>query len=271
MIKRIFILIISSGIFLLDQVLHAIFLIFKIRPQPKCIVIYYHTVSKKDLSNFYRQMSCLIRHTKPVASLNQNIQPNVIQYSLLTFDDAFNSVLKNAIPILNNLAIPFIIFAPTKYLGKRPLWVKYIDNSIVKKELVLTSSEIYRLSLNNNLITFGSHTVSHPRLSECSDFKLSSELINSKQNIEDITGRPCSYLSFPYGDHNQKVIDAAKMANYQNCFSIIPSLYFYPVNNFVVGRTEILTTDWIIEFFLKIKGSYRWLPYAYKIKEFLKR
>lgn len=59
-----------------------------------------------------------------------------------------------------------------------------------------------------------SHTMSHPQLSRLSDAQLANELVRSKQSLEAQYGVPIRYLAYPYGDYDQRVIDAANFSGY---------------------------------------------------------
>jgi peptidoglycan/xylan/chitin deacetylase (PgdA/CDA1 family) len=60
----------------------------------------------------------------------------------------------------------------------------------------------------------GSHTVSHANLTLLSDDDLAAELSRSKNILEDVVGKLVSSLSFPFGQWNRRVWDAALDAGY---------------------------------------------------------
>ena len=65
---------------------------------------------------------------------------------------------------------------------------------------------------NNPLHTIGSHTVTHPDLTKLSVTNIDSELINSKNYLENITNKPIEYFAYPYGNYNKIVIENVKKA-----------------------------------------------------------
>lgn len=80
------------------------------------------------------------------------------------------------------------------------------------EDLTLTWDDVIQLAASP-LCTIGSHTVTHPRLSDLSDEELQYELTESKRQIEGQLGKDVKYISYPYGwktDVNKKV---TKMAN----------------------------------------------------------
>ena len=63
-------------------------------------------------------------------------------------------------------------------------------------------------------IEVGSHTITHPRLTQLSPAELERELVESRERIEDELGRPCRFLAYPYGDEAEHVRAAAEAAGY---------------------------------------------------------
>jgi len=62
----------------------------------------------------------------------------------------------------------------------------------------------------------GSHTRSHPRLPTLDDAALENELQSSRQDIERHLAGPCPSLAYPYGDHDARVVAAARRAGYES-------------------------------------------------------
>jgi peptidoglycan/xylan/chitin deacetylase (PgdA/CDA1 family) len=135
----------------------------------------------------------------------------------VSFDDAYRSVSTRAAPILASLDIPGTVFAPTSYMGtERPMSWPGIDRWLSTPhadELVPMSWEELR-SLADSGWEIGSHTVTHPRLTSLDDDRLDAELRDSRQECAERIGRPCTSLAYPYGDHDDRVVDSAGRAGY---------------------------------------------------------
>jgi peptidoglycan/xylan/chitin deacetylase (PgdA/CDA1 family) len=63
-------------------------------------------------------------------------------------------------------------------------------------------------------IEFGSHTLSHARLTEVGPERLAAELEGSRRAIEERTGRPVVSVCYPYGAVGPSVKEAAERAGY---------------------------------------------------------
>jgi peptidoglycan/xylan/chitin deacetylase (PgdA/CDA1 family) len=59
-----------------------------------------------------------------------------------------------------------------------------------------------------------SHTVTHPRLTEVPPSQLVDELARSRVAIEEATGHRVEVLAYPYGAHDERVVEATRRAGY---------------------------------------------------------
>lgn len=135
----------------------------------------------------------------------------------VTFDDAFRSVLTLAAPILARLGLVGTLFVPTDFPGREaPLLWPGIDEwagGPYESELsALSWQEIEQLAGMGWEI--GSHTCSHPHLTELPDEALDAELQDSRLECERRLGGSCESLAYPYGDFDQRVAVAAERAGY---------------------------------------------------------
>lgn len=263
-IKRIIILTISLFLFYIEYIGQIVCCFLKINTASRCVIIYYHNIKNEEKKRFAQQVKNILKNCKVIGiSTYQKIEKINNNYVIITFDDAFKNLVKNAIPELNKLNLPFTIFIPSGYLGSKAKWVQNYDIGNIYD--VMSESDICSLSNNKN-ITFGSHTVTHPKLTQLTNEDISFELKQSKIELERLTNRTIDIISFPYGEHNQKVVQMAKENGYSNVYSITPKLRSISKNEYNVGRVEVNADDWNIEYKLKIIGCYRWVAIAINIK-----
>jgi peptidoglycan/xylan/chitin deacetylase (PgdA/CDA1 family) len=137
--------------------------------------------------------------------------------AVITFDDAYRSVIELALPVLSRVGFCATVFAPTAFIGSNePMAWPGIDpwlDTEHRDELVPMSWEELD-SLAREGWEIGSHTSSHPHLPLLDQSVLDRELSESRREIEDRLGRPCHSLAYPYGDHDRRVLDAAGRAGY---------------------------------------------------------
>lgn len=60
----------------------------------------------------------------------------------------------------------------------------------------------------------GAHSHTHRRLTECDDATLSAELTQSKASLEALLAAPVTSLAYPYGAHDDRVVEATRAAGY---------------------------------------------------------
>jgi peptidoglycan/xylan/chitin deacetylase (PgdA/CDA1 family) len=136
----------------------------------------------------------------------------------VTFDDGFRSVATLAFPILRHHGIPATVFVPTDHVGTgEPMAWPGIDQWLggphEPELLPMTWTELALLAEAGWEV--GSHTRSHPHLTRLDDAGLQDELQRSRETCERQLSRPCVTLAYPYGDHDVRVVAAARAAGYE--------------------------------------------------------
>ena len=227
------------------------------------VVLYYHAVTRKQRRRFANQMENLIKFARPVPAYFKEPIPKGIHHVAVTFDDGFVSVIENAIPELVARQIPCTIFVPTGSLGKHPTWANDQGHPFYR-ENVISANQLK--SLDCELISIGSHCVTHLNLLLLVEQEIRKELIESREMLELILRQDIKLLSFPHGAYNQRILDLARQAGYLRVFTISPDICFSSSEKYVIGRVNVDPDDWYMEFRLKSLGSYRWLPVAYRLK-----
>jgi peptidoglycan/xylan/chitin deacetylase (PgdA/CDA1 family) len=140
----------------------------------------------------------------------------------ITFDDGYASTFRLARPILERFGMPGTVFVPTDYIGGGPMSWPGIDQWIGgdhEKELLPMSWDDAR-ELADAGWEIGSHTKSHPRLTEIPDDQLAEELVESRRTCEERLDRPCQSIAYPYGDHDDRVVAATSRAGYSSAATL---------------------------------------------------
>lgn len=185
----------------------------------------YHAVSptwEADLSTtparFERQLALLVSRGYRGLTFTEAVRaPADGRVVAITFDDAYRSVLELARPILERFGFPATVFAPTDYIGsEQPMLWPGIDQwhgGPHEHELMPMSWEELR-TLAAAGWEIGSHTASHPHLTELDDEALAAELGSSKASCEEHMQTPCPSLAYPYGDVDARVVRATRSCGY---------------------------------------------------------
>lgn len=128
----------------------------------------------------------------------------------ITMDDGLVGQHTLARPLLLAHGIPATIYLPTAPITDG--WTGY-----------LTLPQAQALAADGNEI--GSHTVTHPDLTQLSDAQILQELSQSKQWLEANLGVPVKQLAVPYGAVNENVTALSK-AYYDSLRTVNPGLNY---------------------------------------------
>lgn len=113
---------------------------------------------------------------------------------LVTFDDAYESLVANALPVLKRFAAPGIVFVPTQFVGSTNLF----DNGIEPMERIADWKSLALLEEGG--VAVESHGCSHRGFSSLSALEVEQELEWSRKAIKKNLGKDSRMFAFPYGD-----------------------------------------------------------------------
>jgi peptidoglycan/xylan/chitin deacetylase (PgdA/CDA1 family) len=139
--------------------------------------------------------------------------------TLLTFDDGQANLYTHALPVLEQEGVPALIFMVAGQVGGVSAWE---EQPRWGSNPLLTWEQMREMQQRG--ITFGSHTLTHRRLTSLADEEWREELAESKRVLEEGLGRPVETLAYPYGDFSPEIGQAALEMGYRLCFSTAPGL-----------------------------------------------
>jgi peptidoglycan/xylan/chitin deacetylase (PgdA/CDA1 family) len=170
------------------------------RPQPGVVILIYHRVGggsglQVDLpaEQFRRQMETLAEQGRAI-SIDEAVdwlsggRPACDNPVVVTFDDGTEDVVDVAVPILQQYAIPAVLYAATDFIergrlfpysGKPASWTGLRD------------------AMSTGLMTIGSHTHTHALLDRLSPQAIEDELVRSRSLIQDRLGVPGDHFAYP--------------------------------------------------------------------------
>lgn len=222
------------------------------------VVLCYHGVAREYRKSFARQMSSIARRSVSLADLCKaasyrfGARPRVC----VTFDDAFENLLENAVPVLEELEVPATVFVVPGSLGRRPTW-RMSPGHPEAKERLMDEAQIRSL-VRNRGFQAESHTLTHANLPTLPIAEVGRELSESKAMLENVLGTGVTAIAFPYGACNDDILGEAKSAGYGLMCTLEPRVYARG-DGAVVGRFSMSPDAWHIEFYLTCVGAYSWL------------
>ena len=226
------------------------------------LVLAYHGISERWQHPLAVSESMLLRHVRLL--LARRYKPVSLEVALtargrlvhVSFDDAFTSVAR-VLPALAELGVPVTVFACSDHAASgAPL-----DVPELRQEMAAHPGELETMTWEGlrelvvQGVEVGSHTCSHPHLPELGDDELRRELAESRERLEDELHRPCAFLSYPYGEQDARVRDAARRAGYEAAVAL-PGIDA-PPDQFAFPRIGIYQRDGVARATLKTSALRR--------------
>lgn len=144
-------------------------------------------------------------------------QPVQERTCVVTFDDGYETVYRDAFPILQEFGYTATVFLITGYCGKRNSWPGHV--SPVGEQSLLTWMQIEEMARHG--VEFGSHTATHPDLACVTRAEAEREMRESKQMIQDRLGRAVEAFAYPYGSYAPWTVDLAREHFIGSCSTIL--------------------------------------------------
>jgi peptidoglycan/xylan/chitin deacetylase (PgdA/CDA1 family)/2-polyprenyl-3-methyl-5-hydroxy-6-metoxy-1,4-benzoquinol methylase len=165
---------------------------------------------------------------------------------LITFDDGYLDFMTYAWPLLKRYGFSPTVFLVAEEIGGINKW----DHMYGEEIPLLGWKEI--LQLRKEGVEFGSHSVSHPPLTELSPEKIVREGARSRTILQRYLGEPIPGFAYPYGDTDGVVRHLIGACGYVFGVSCRPDLSRFHDSLLELPRIEIVGSDGLEEFVAKL-------------------
>jgi peptidoglycan/xylan/chitin deacetylase (PgdA/CDA1 family) len=241
---------------------------------PAIPILMYHSISEDVESRvhpYYRTTTSPATFAAQMAYLHQNgyrtysttqvaellkSDPGTARKSVvITFDDGYHDIYGEAFPVLSRFGFTATVFLPTSYIGKISRQFKGRD--------CLTWAEVRDLQRNG--ISFGSHTVTHPQLSNLDKCAIDTEVVQSKKTIEEETGCAVDSFAYPYSfpqtktEFKMMLRDSLSRAGYSNGVCTVVGRAGCDSDPLFMERLPVNTSDDSALLRAKLNGAYDWI------------
>lgn len=192
---------------------------------------------------------------------------------VFTVDDGWRENKENIFAVAEKYKIPVTLFATVDPIDKQEgFWWSYISKAYQKKLIPQTVQKLktvpnsFRkktvlhtkqlISIQGEAVTIedlkemnhhssmniGSHTLSHPILTKCSEELARREIIESKNVLEKWINHPITSFAYPNGNYSTREIDILKENGYEIAFSTQQKYLanHYPINMYAIPRFDVL-------------------------------
>ena len=218
----------------------------------KVLIIYYHEVvedgdgfsyQKIGKTKFEEQMALLKAEGYQSLFFSELKNPIPEKAVIVSFDDGFESVYKNAAPIMKKYGIKGNIYLPTAYVGKD----KFMTWDMVR-ELAKDGFEMQ------------AHTHNHVDIRGLDEDGFREEIRNSNERFLSELGQVPTAFCMPFGTYDKASVRALKKSGR---YSYLLGSYYGrkkegKLTDTVLPRIGISEADTIEIFTKKLRGKFDW-------------
>jgi len=220
----------------------------------KFTFIHYHRTSPEVFKDhiMFLEERFNITHLDMLRDFYERREPLPERCLFITFDDGWKSNY-DLLPILEEQGIPITIFLSTGLIGSNK-WaapitaynkldsedVDSVEYKLSDDRTMLTVDEIREMSRHVN---FQSHLVGHHPVTKLTLDKLNSELTESKQTIEELTGKQVYCLAYPYNRVSSRELSLVSSSDYLFARSGARMMNDDETNRYALHSTGIVR-DW---------------------------
>lgn len=169
---------------------------------------------------------------------------------ILTFDDGYRDCVNNTVPILKRHGFTAIFYIVAGLVGGTSRW-------LLKErgfELPLADwRSVERLDAAG--FELGSHSMTHPRLTELSSAACREELVESRRLIEKRLGHKVVHLSYPFGRLDDRVRSLAEEAGYRSACSVRTGLSSLDDDRLALARVPVNGDETLRDFIWRLQTA----------------
>lgn len=133
-----------------------------------------------------------------LARIVEGTEPVPEKAVVITLDDGHITEYTGALPILKRYGYPYSVF---------------IFSHGTDRPHYLSAEQIREIDASGG--TIGAHTHLHPHLINVGTDRARSEIIRSKQILEEITGHEIPWFAYPFGEYDQEIRKICKEAGFR--------------------------------------------------------
>jgi len=215
---------------------------------------------------------------------------------VITFDDGYKNNFEHAFPILRKFDFPASVFVVTSCVGGKPKWLNeviadledFCRHNQAKKESVCSSKERHSFlkslpqlklkleiealkkiadfpmldwveigEMSKGLISFYSHSSTHPHLIELTDSQVDQELRVSNEILEEKLGKRAEFFCYPYGSHSPRTESLVRAAGFAGACALDEDWDSACEDPFSLKRIPIRKSSFgLLEFKFKLSRAY---------------
>ncbi len=168
----------------------------------------------------------------------------------ITFDDGYQNNLSHALPILQASHFTATCYGVSRMIGKTNSW----DAGKVAEKPLMTLNDWH--NWHSAGMDIGSHTRTHANLTELSNDQANEEIVNSKQELEQLVGCEVRHFCYPYGWYRTEHQAMAAEAGYATATTTRRGRVQAGDDAFALRRVMVARATNPMLFFMKVATRY---------------
>ncbi|MCW8348066.1 polysaccharide deacetylase family protein [Vibrio sp. ZSDZ65] len=175
------------------------------------------------------------------------------RYIMITVDDGYADNLDLMLPMLEKYGFKAVVYVVTGETFNR--WDVENPNNPEKSVPLMNTQQVKLLAASPH-IEIGGHTLTHPKLDTLSDDAQRAEILENKQTLEALLGKPLTSFAYPFGEHNQASKNIAKEVGYQYAVATNSGSLRFHEDPYQIRRIAIFPRTDVLGLWRKVRGNY---------------
>ena len=155
----------------------------------------------------------------------------------VTLDDGYVDNFTEAFPIIRQYDVPATVFLAVAAMGRTNSWIS--DGS--RRRAMLDWTQVRAMQADG--VRFGSHTLTHPRLTELDRGAAEHEIRGAKALLEDHLGERANWFAYPYGDLKEETLTLVREAGHTLACTTRSGFNHSDTEPLLLRRIEVCGTD----------------------------
>lgn len=218
------------------------------------LILMYHSVGSDhnlgpldiSLDAFKRQMACLKSEYVVVPMceiLDTNHEKPVVA---ITFDDGYSHLLPEVAELLTRESLPATFYIPVGLVGKA-IATSYGESRVMDWDGLR--------KIASAGLAIGSHAMSHERLTTLEPSAAKSEIVESREVLEDRLGTGIEDFSYPSGKYNTEIVGYVQDAGYKRAVTVNETPMDISGDPFTLPRVGVFASTTEAQFRAKLSGA----------------
>ena len=186
---------------------------------------------------------------------------------ILTFDDGYRDTYELAYPLLREFGMRAVVFVLADASIRMNDWD---SGSRISPVPLMTPAQI--VELHSAGFEIGSHSLTHPKLTQVSRERAWEEISRSRMLLEILINSPVRTFSYPYGLVNDATRELVREAGYSFGCGVYSGPMAFAVDPFDIRRTAPSGESIPLNFFLQVITPYERLSWIrWKMKQWMRQ